>query len=73
MKYAMLSAILSQKIVLEGSFSSIPYSLNFSRVKIFVDFWSAHEYFSLENFVLQCSTSAIHEKFIHETDKFTIP
>ena len=58
---------------------NVPYSLKFSRVKIYVDFVD----FGVPTKILalkilsysinQCSTSAIWENFIYETAKFTIP
>ena len=55
---------------------NVPYSLKFSRVKIFVDFGVPVKILALKVLsysINQCSTSAIWEIFIYETAKFTIP
>ena len=57
----------------------LPYSLKILRVKIFmdfVDFGVPTKILALKTLsysIIQCNTSAIHENFIHETAKFTIP
>ena len=57
----------------------LPYSLKILRMKFFMNF----VFFGvptkilalkiLSYSIIQCNTSVIHENFIHETAKFTIP
>ena len=59
--------------------TELPYSLKISRVKIFVefvDFGVPTKILALKNLsysIIQCNTSAIHEKFIHKIAKIAIP